>query len=86
MAIVYQHRRVDTKPNLENRKAQQKIIKTQVSRVNKKSADSRRKITKEQVDIIHQLVIAGWTRGQIAVHLGITVDLVQKWKHQKIKT
>jgi hypothetical protein len=52
----------------------------------KKSADSRRKITKEQVGIIHQLFIAGWTRGQIAVYLGVTIDLVQKWKHQTIKT
>lgn len=51
-----------------------------------KSANSRRKVTKEQVECIHKLFIAGWTRGQIAVHLGITVDLVQKWKHQKIIT
>lgn len=51
----------------------------------KKSANTRRIITKEHINSIQQLFAAGWTRGQIALHLGITVDLVQKWKHQKIK-
>lgn len=49
-----------------------------------KSAKSRRKVSKEQVNSIHQLFLIGWTRGKIAKHLNISVDLVQKWKHQTL--
>ena len=50
----------------------------------KKSADTRRLITNEQIESIRRLFAIGWKRGQIAKHLNITVDLVQKWKNKSI--
>lgn len=50
----------------------------------KNSANARRRITVEQVQLIHELFIKGFTRGQIAIQLSITVDLVQKWKHKTL--
>ena len=50
----------------------------------KKSANARRLITKEQVETINQLFVFGWKRGQIAKHLNLTVDLVQKWKNKSL--
>jgi hypothetical protein len=50
----------------------------------KKSADARRLITSEQIEAIHKLFTIGWKRGQIAKHLNITVDLVQRWKNKSI--